>query len=277
MRQFNVSLIAAMAHVFLVCAGTFVFAAPAIAQTQQLSGDVPQHAKLASFGVVLGLRGQDASSDGLPVMLAQDVRKELVEPVFRYDGFVVSNIQIESFATIEGQEDAYRILGLVVFEDAAARRIYTEFAAYYDVTDTGVVIDWASARVRTPPDPTILWFAVDPDDLPTDNYAPPNQLTLMRLLEEHGLVNPPSAGKHDVVIIAVAMDRFALADLPVTAHGAPDLKVSTFDLGGWPSALFQGSLIVNDLNEENPLTLEFPDGRVISQIGSVPVRPELFR
>ncbi|MEP0069917.1 hypothetical protein [Pyruvatibacter sp.] len=277
MHPFKISLVGAVALVGFFLVSGLVLTAPAIAQTQQVSGDVPQHAKLASFGVVLGLRGQSASGNGLPVKLTEDVREELVEPVFRYDGFMVSNIQIESFATIKDQNDAYRILGLVVFEDAAARRIYTEFAAYYDVTDKGVLIDWASARIRTPSQPTILWFAVDPDDLTPGSYAPPNQLTLMRLLEKHGIAKPPSADRRDVAIFAISMDRFAAGDMPVAADNAAGLEVSTFNLGGWPAALFQGQWVSANINQSRPLSLKFQDGRVISHIDSFPVRPALFQ
>ena len=266
-----------VAFLFVVALMVVTPAAAQNAPTPALAvAEVPQHAKFASLGIVLGLRGQTASSDGLPVTLTSAVRKELLEPVFRFDGFVVSNIQMESFAAIEGKSDAYRLLGLIVFEDAAARRVYTEFAAYYTVTQSGIVIDWASARTRTPTAPTIVWFAVDPENLTAAYRAPKSQYALMLLLEEQALLKAKGSGKRDVAIYAVSWDRFAADNMPIVATAASDLTTSVFDLGGWSAVLFEGRIDTEQLGNGNMLELHFPDGRLIGQLDSFPVRPNLF-
>lgn len=268
-----------LAAVGFLCAIALGIATPAAAQSDgtTLSADVPPHAKLASFGVVLGLRGKTATPDGLPVVLTSEVRKELLEPEFRFDGFMVSTIQMESFAPIENEPDAYRLLGLIVFEDAAARRVHTEFAAYYSVTDTGIVIDWASARTRTPESATILWFAVEKNDHSPEQLEPKNQIGLMRLLETSALKAASDSQDGEIVIYAVSMERFAERDMPITTATPSDVSASVFDLGGWPAAVFTAPAGVQISKESNTLELIFPDGRLLERIDSFPTPPNLFK
>ncbi|MDW3097122.1 MAG: hypothetical protein R8J41_03400 [Alphaproteobacteria bacterium] len=190
---------------------------------------------------------------------------------------MVSTIQMESFAPIENEPDAYRLLGLIVFEDAAARRVHTEFAAYYSVTDTGIVIDWASARTRTPESATILWFAVEKNDHSPEQLEPKNQIGLMRLLETSALKAASDSQDGEIVIYAVSMERFAERDMPITTATPSDVSASVFDLGGWPAAVFTAPAGVQISKESNTLELIFPDGRLLERIDSFPTPPNLFK
>ena len=242
-----------------------VFADPAHAQNP----DIPLHAKVASYGVILGLRGAGASPDGLPATLSSEARKTLASPDFGYEGFLVHSIHVEGLARVKDSDNRWRLLGLVIFEDMVRRRVYTEFAAYYDTDDTQVTIDWATARTRMPETPAIIWFVADPDEFTAADLAPKSHVDLLNLASERSL-ETASGGEGNYAIYAVSMDRFP-ADAETVFHSSDDeARVTTFNFGGWPAAVFESRIAANQIGTGETYTVMTPGNDTISKLTDFP-------
>ncbi len=216
-------------------------------QTQR----IPQHAKVAGFGVVLGLRGETVNPSSLPVRLTSEAASQLREPDFQYDRFVLHSVHVEDTGQVGDDPTDWRLLGLAVFEDIAARRVYTEFAAYYKMQPEGMSIYWAAASTRTPDVPTILWFAVEAGNVPEDYLSSPNHAQLLKLAGEVSLQGTQQeqddATPKDYVVFAVSMDRFAASEEVTFKVWGNGIDVLAYNLMGWPVGIYKGRMAARDI------------------------------
>ncbi len=234
--------------------------------------EIPLHARVASYGVILGLRGAEASPDGLPATLSAEAREALADPDFGYEGFLVHSIHVEGLALVEDTENRWRLLGLIIFEDMAQRRVYAEFAAYYDTDGTQVTIDWATARTRMPETPSIIWFVADPDEFTAEDLAPKSHAELLKLAAERSLETAPS-GKSSYAIYAVSMDRFPADAETMFRTSDDDARVTTFNFAGWPAAVFQSRIAAHEIGNPATYTVMTGGGDTISELTAFPGRP----
>lgn len=259
----------------LAASAALIFAVvlAAVAQPAKAQNpEIPLHARVASYGVILGLRSAEASPDGLPATLSSKAREALADPEFGFEGFLVHSIHVEGLARVEDTENRWRLLGLIIFEDMAQRRVYAEFAAYYDTDGTQVTIDWATARTRLPETPSIIWFVADPDEFTAADLAPKSHAELLKLAAERSLETAPS-GERRYAIYAVSMDRF-LADAETMFRTSDnEARVTTFNFGGWPAAVFQSRVAASAIGADETYTVLSSDGTVLSRLTKFPGRP----
>lgn len=261
MRSIRTQLVLALA-VFLGM--TLLARTPAIADAEDPS--IAQHTRLAAFAVVLGIRGLEPSSDGLPARLSEEAKAGLKTDGFTYETFQVHSIHLEDIRTVEDRQDSYRVLGLIIFEDFAGRRAYVEFAAFYDAEDDGVNVTWASQRVREPSEPAIVWYAIDNDDLTADLLQPSSHLELLRFSQD------PSARRAGATytVVAVVMDRFPAAARPGFEAGDASVSVTELDFGGWTAGIFRTRLGPEGLASRGGLKVTGPQGRPLGQLDGWP-------
>ncbi len=228
--------------------------APVAAEEAQQT-PYPRHVDLATLGTVLGMRGQSASERGLPVRFSSDVQTSLVEPEFHYEGFYLHQILIGKVATINGQPGGWRVQGLLVFEDVAGRRAYAKYSTYYRVLNDGIEITRSAARAFTPPEPTIIWFALHRRDVPDDMLVPESHAELIKLAATRSLDRVPSS-TGDYVVFALSMDRLAPSEQMASIADMADLEIVNVNLGGWPVGVFSGQMDPSDIADKLSVKLE---------------------
>ncbi len=234
----------------------------------------PRHADLATLGTVLGMRGQTASERGLPVRFATpEMASWLVDPEFRYEEFYLHQILINKVSTITGEPDTWRVQGVLVFEDVAARRALAQYSTYYRVQENGIVITRTAAKTLTPPNPAIVWFALRKEDVEAEMLQPKSHAELIRLAATQSLATAPSE-TDEYVIYVLSMDRFAASEQMVLQSDIQDLETESINLGGWPVGIFTGHIDPDEINGK--LSVSFL-GDVFSKDTNVlpdfPVRP----
>ncbi len=235
--------------IYLVCMLMMMSASLApVLSAEAESGPYPRHVDLATLGTVLGMRGQTASENGLPVRFASsDVASLLVEPEFKYEGFFLHQILISKIATIAGQPDSWRVGGVLVFEDAAGRRAYAQYSTYYRVLNDGIEITRTVARAFTPTEPTIVWFAVRQEDVPREMLTPENHAELIKLAATQSLERVP-LNADDYVVFALSMDRIAPSEQMAFGTDLTDMEVTSVNLGGWPVGIFAGQFDPDEID-----------------------------
>lgn len=234
----------------------------------------PRHVDLVTLGTVLGMRGQTASERGLPVRFASaDVASVLIDPEFRYEGFYLHRILISKVATIAGQTDSWRVQGLLVFEDVAGRRAYAQYSTYYRLLSEGIEITRAAAKAFTPPEPTIVWFAVRQKDVMAGMLEPENHAELIKLAATRSLTNVPSVTE-DYAVFALSMDRFASSEQMTFQSSVQGLEIGRANLGGWPVGVYTGRFDPNEIGGKLKVNLVgevFPTETLV--LPSFPTRP----
>jgi hypothetical protein len=236
-------------------------------------GPYPRHVDLATLGTVLGMRGQTASENGLPVRLSSGVAMQLVEADFRYESFFLQQILINKYATINGQPGSWRVQGMLVFEDVAGRRAYAQYSTYYRVLDDGIEITRAAARALTPTKPTVVWFALRQENLPTGVLTPENHAELIKLAATQSLTTVPS-DVDSYVIFAMSMDRFADSEQMTFESDISGVETTLVNLGGWPVGIFTGRLDPDDVDGALAANLEgniFASDKIVLE--KFPTRP----
>ncbi len=236
---------------YIVAALCFLVSIPLLSpgQAQERPVIVPQHAQVAGYGVVLGLRGEKPNSPAFPARLTDDATLGLKDKDFKYEGFLLHSIHVEGLNPVEGSKDTWRLLGLVVFEDLAARRVYTEFSAYYKIKSDHVSIYWAAAAARTPDEPTIAWFAIEAEKIPKNFTASSNHGQILKFAVDNSLENLPKSQKikKKYVIMAISLDRFDKDEKASFKASSSNIDVETYDFAGWPVGVFRGKMTAQDI------------------------------
>lgn len=205
---------------------TFAMAAPADAQSPEpllvvpspLEGpiaDAPPDIQIAIAAIVLRLRGVTDAAEYGPVRLSDDAERGLAASAIGFPGFAVTGFHLRYVVPLPDGEPGRRIIGDLVFEDDASRRVTMQVGADYRIDGDEFEIVNASARTASPAIPDVRLLLVPAGKVPANLLKQQrDHAALLEFVSENA---SPSEliwlkGRADYYVFVFAMDRLAEDD-----------------------------------------------------------------